>query len=147
VIPETLDELKNANPVFLNDLFAHGKVLYAKFPLEVFLKPVKLDPFCLILYEMGGLSYRDKMRVSYFLYRKGGGGAVDRAGGIKLSEGCLLIPSDASDEIVSVLRSFGANARKLETHLSQDHYKELLSRRPTTQSRETVETDRGDGLA
>lgn len=126
-IPETIDELKEANPVFLHELFTYGKVLYAKFPLEVFPKPVGLDPFCLVLYEMSGLSYRDKMKVSYALYRKGGGGAIGKVGGVKLSEGCVLIPSDASDEIVGILSAFGAGARKLEIHMSQDRYKKLLS--------------------
>jgi len=68
VIPETLEEFKNANPVFLNELFKHEKVLFARLPLEVFLKPLTLKPFCLILYEMAGLSYKDKMKVSYFLF-------------------------------------------------------------------------------
>jgi predicted nucleotidyltransferase len=40
--PETLEELKTANPVFLDELSSHGKVLFAKFPLEIFFKPLKL---------------------------------------------------------------------------------------------------------
>lgn len=52
VIPETLEELKAANSVFLNELFKHGKVLFARSPLEVFLQPVKLDSFYLISYNM-----------------------------------------------------------------------------------------------
>ena len=113
VIPETLEELKTANSVFLDELSKHGKVLYARLPLEVFLQPVKLEPFCLIVYDMGGLSYRDKMKVVYFLYRKGGVGAVAKMGGIKLSEGCVLIPRNVGDEIIARLSSLGVEARKL----------------------------------
>jgi len=36
VVPETVEELKSANPVFLDDLFRHGKFLFARLPLEVF---------------------------------------------------------------------------------------------------------------
>jgi predicted nucleotidyltransferase len=121
VIPQTLGELKAANPVFLDELFRHGKVLFAKFPFEVFSRPVKLEPFCLIIYDMGGLSYRDKMKVVYFLYKKGGGGAVAKMGGIKLTEGCVLVPSDVGDEIIDKLGAFGVDAKKLEIYVSEDH--------------------------
>jgi predicted nucleotidyltransferase len=39
VIPQTLEELKATNPAFLEDLVKHGKVLFARFPLEVFPSP------------------------------------------------------------------------------------------------------------
>jgi len=120
VIPQTLEELKAANPVFRDELFSHGKVLFARLPLEVFSKPVELKPFCLIVYDMSGLSYREKMKVFYFLYRKGGGGAVAKAGGIKLSEGCLLVPSSVGDEIIGTLSAFGVEAKKLEIYVSED---------------------------
>jgi len=118
VIPQTLGELKAANPVFLDELFRHGKVLFARFPFEVFSRSVKLKPFCLIIYDMSGLSYRDKMKVVYFLYKKGGGGAVAKMGGIKLTEGCVLVPSDVGDEIIDKLSAFGVDAKKLEIYVS-----------------------------
>jgi hypothetical protein len=39
------------------------------------------------------------MRALYALYRKGGGGAVAKAGGVKLNEGCILVPSEAAEEV------------------------------------------------
>lgn len=126
VIPETLEELKTANPVFLEDLFKHGKVLFARLPLEVFAKPVNLEPFCLILYDMGGLSYKDKMKVVYFLYRKRGVGTVASVGGIKLSEGCLLVPSSASDRIIGKLESLGVKTTKLTVYISKEIVKSQL---------------------
>jgi len=127
VIPETVEELKSANPVFLDDLFRHGKVLFARSPMEVFPQPLRLEPYSLIVYEMGGLSYRDKMRVIYFLFRKGGVGTVAKMGGIKLSEGCLLVPSSVGDDIVNKLKAFGVNAKQLEIHVKEGELKELLS--------------------
>lgn len=123
VIPETLEEFKNANPVFLEELFKHGKVLFARLPLEVFLKPITLKPFCLIFYDMTGLCYKDKMKVSYFLYRKGNEGAVAKAGGTKLSEGCILVPSNTAKEIIDVLSDFNVKTRKLEIYVSEEHLK------------------------
>ena len=119
VIPETFEEFKNANPVFLEELFKYGKVLFARLPLEVFLRPVGLKSFYLIFYNMSGLSYKDKMKVSYFLYRKGDEGAVAKAGGIKLGESCILVPSDMSAQILDVLTGFGVKTRRLKVYMSE----------------------------
>lgn len=123
VIPETLEEFKAANPVFLEELFKYGKVLFARLPLDVSLRPVRLKPFCLIFYDMASLSYKVKMKVSYFLYKKGDEGAVTKAGGTKLGEGCILVPSNMGDEIVDVLSAFGVITRKLEVYVSEDGLK------------------------
>ena len=131
VIPEALEELKAASPVFLDELFRHGKVLFARFPLEVFSKPVKLEPFHLITYDMSGLSYRGKMKVVYFLYRKGGRGIVTEVGGTRLGDCSVLIPSSMGDEIVDKLSVLGANARKLEIYMSEDQFKgQLVNGKP-----------------
>jgi predicted nucleotidyltransferase len=137
VIPETLEELKTANPVFLNELFKHAKVLFARLPLEVFLQPLKLESFCLISYDMSGLNYRDKMKVIYSLYRKGGVGAVATMGGIKLSDGCVLIPNSASDEIAAILNSFDVEAKKLEIYVSENSFETWLGQKPIVTSKES----------
>jgi predicted nucleotidyltransferase len=126
IIPEALEELKNANPVFLEELSKYGKVIFARQPLEVSLKPLKLKPFCVISYNMAGLSYKDKMRVSYFLYKKRKGGAVINAGGIRLSEGCLLVPSDISNYIIAKLKGFGVKAKRFEIYLSEEELKAFI---------------------
>jgi predicted nucleotidyltransferase len=136
VIPETLEELKTANPVFLNELFKHGKVLFARLPLEVFLQPLKLESFCLISYDMSGLSYRDKMKVIYSLYRKGGVGAVATMGGIKLSDGCVLIPNSASDEITAILNSFDVETKKLEIYVSENSFETWVGQKSILTSKE-----------
>jgi len=125
-VPEALEELKAANPVFLDDLFKFGKVLYARFPFEVFAGPVGLESYCLVVYEMVGLSVRDKMRVVHFLFRKGGVGELGRVGGLRLGEGCLLVPSKACDVIVEGLKGFDVSARKLETYVNRDRVKALF---------------------
>lgn len=120
VIPETLEEFKNANPVFVEELIKFGKVLFAKFPMEVFLKPLRLKPYYLIFYDMVGLSYKDKMRVFYFLYRRRGGGLVAKSCGVKLNEGSILVPINMAEEILKALNDLGVKTRKLEIFLSND---------------------------
>ena len=119
-IPETLEELKNANPVFLDELFRYGKVLFAKMPLEVYLQPLNLKSFSLITYDMRNVNYADKMKASYFLYSKGGAGAVAKAGGTKISDGCIIVPSDMADEIILVLTSLGIQTIKTEIFINPD---------------------------
>lgn len=120
VIPISLEEFKEVNPVFLEELSKNGRVLFARLPMEASLKPIPLKPFSLIVYSMAGLNYKDKMKISYFLYRKGGEGFVTKAGGAKLNEGCILVPKDAAKEIVGFLSEFGIKARKLEVELREE---------------------------
>nr|MDO8099432.1 nucleotidyltransferase domain-containing protein [Candidatus Njordarchaeota archaeon] len=124
VIPQTLKELKTANPVFLDELFKHGKVLYSRLPLRVFPEPLELESFYIVFYDMSRLNYRDKMRVSYFLYKKGGGGALARVKGVKLSEGCFLLPSEAGNEVIDMLSAFGVIAKKLQIYASGNDLKD-----------------------
>jgi predicted nucleotidyltransferase len=126
MVPETLEELNRANPVFLEELFNHGKVLFARIPLEVFSKPTRLAPFYLITYDMSSLDYRNKMRVIYFLYGKGNGGIVAESGGTKLCEGCILVPNQVGDSIINGLNTFGASTKKLEIYVSEDIIKHLM---------------------
>ena len=122
VIPETLEEFKRANPAFLEELSKYGKVLFARLPLEVFLRPVKLKASCLLFYDMAGLSYKEKMRALYALYRKGGGGAVAKAGGVKLNEGCILVPSEAAEEVMGILSDLGIKTKKLEIYINEEYF-------------------------
>jgi len=83
----------------------------------------------LIVYDMGGLSCRGKMRVVYFLFRKGGVGTVAKMGGVKVSEGCLLVPSSVGDEVVDGLKAFGVDAKKLEIYVSEEPVKAMFDQK------------------
>jgi len=120
VIPETLEEFKRANPLFHEELTKFGKVLYAKHPLEVHLKPVRLKPYSIIFYDMAGLNVKDKMRVSYLLYKKMGGGMLAETGGVKLSDGCILVPLDGAENVLKALKQFGVKTRKFEIYLERN---------------------------
>lgn len=136
-IPETLDELKSANSVFLEELYKYGKVLFAKIPFDVYLQPLNLDRFTLITYGMRNVSYADKMKASYFLYGKGGRGAVVKAGGTKISDGCVMVPSREADELVRALTSFGVQTRKIEIQAKQELFQTLQEIEKRADKRET----------
>jgi len=127
VIPETIEEFKRANPSFQEELVKFGRVLYAKLPMEVYFKPVKLKPYTIIFYDMAGLNIKDKMRVSYLLYKKRGGGLLAKADGVKLSDGCILVPSSTSENLLKTLNNLGVKTRKIEVFLKAGSAAELHS--------------------
>ncbi len=138
-IPETLDELKEANPVFLDELRSSGKVLFAKMPLEVYLSPITLDPFTLITYDMRNLDYADKMKASYFLYSRGGKGEVAKAGGTKISDSCVIVPSASAIEIIDVLASLGVQTVTTEVFVNPDVYELFPAEKRTRGSNDRIE--------
>ena len=126
-IPETLEEVKNANPVFLKELAKYGRVLFAKMPLEVFLQPPNLEPFSIITYDMRKTSYAEKMKASYFLYSKGGTGAVAKAGGTKISDGCIIVPISMAIEVVDFLTSLNIRTREIQIFINSNTFKSLAN--------------------
>lgn len=77
------------------------------------------------------------MKVIYFLYRKGDVGTVANTGGIKLSEGCFLIPSNAADKIAALLNSFGVETKKLKIYISENSLETWLGQKPTITPKES----------
>src|SRR5436853_192218 len=98
-IPETLEEFSKANPVFLRELERDGRVLYSREPFGTRVSSPLARPFSIVSYDLSSLSYREKMRVLYRLYRAGRGGLVEGSGGVKLGGGCVLVPRDAGQKI------------------------------------------------
>ncbi|MEM2843259.1 MAG: nucleotidyltransferase domain-containing protein [Candidatus Bathyarchaeia archaeon] len=47
IIPKSLEEFKTANPVFLEELSNHGKILFARFPYGSFFKTHSIKAFLL----------------------------------------------------------------------------------------------------
>ena len=119
-IPETLEELKNANPIFLDELNRYGKVLFAKIPFEVNLQPVSLKPVSIIIYDMRTLSTAEKMKALYFLYSKDGEGEISKMGGIKISDSSVMIPTGSAEKIERILDSFGVKTKRMDIFVSSD---------------------------
>lgn len=109
-IPKGLDELKRSNPVFLEQVYSQGRVLYSKFPFEVSLRPLVTRPHVIVIYDMSRLSYRDKVRLRYRLYE---GGVLSKAGGAKLAESCLIVPEETSGKVIAAIKEHGAEVKTI----------------------------------
>ncbi|MEM2154933.1 MAG: nucleotidyltransferase domain-containing protein [Nitrososphaeria archaeon] len=118
-IPKSLEEFLKSEPTFLNEIFRNGKLLYIKYPFQAYMKPLDLKPYKLITYNMSGLRQEDKMKFYYKLYGKNSSsniGLVKKVGGIKVSEGCLLIPENSFEIIKEILNKFNVKFNVIEIY-------------------------------
>jgi hypothetical protein len=58
-------------------------------------------------------------------------GTIAKTKGIKLSEGCILIPTSTADEITSKLSSFNVEIKKLEIYAGENSLEAWLGQKPT----------------
>lgn len=118
-IPKSLEEFLKSEPTFLNEIFRNGKLLYIKYPFQAYMRPLDLKPYKLITYNMSGLRQEDKMKFYYKLYGKNSSsniGLVKKVGGIKVSEGCLLMPEDSFEIIKDILNKFNVKFNVIEIY-------------------------------
>ncbi|MEM2180576.1 MAG: nucleotidyltransferase domain-containing protein [Nitrososphaeria archaeon] len=118
-IPKSLEEFLKSEPTFLNEIFRNGKLLYIKYPFQAYMRPLDLKPYKLITYNMSGLRQEDKMKFYYKLYGKNSSsniGLVKKVGGIKVSEGCLLIPENSFEIIKEILNKFNVKFNIIEIY-------------------------------
>lgn len=123
-IPKSLDEFWRGEPTFLKEVLTYGRLLYAKHPFEAYMPSHELRPMSIIIYHMNGLDQRDKMKALYLLYgRKASGikGLVEKFGGMKLAEGCLMIPSEHARSLRDSIKKYGVKVKVIEVFL-KSHY-------------------------
>lgn len=128
LIPKSLDEFINSEPTFLNEVLKHGKLLYSKYPFQSSLVPLNLQRFKLITYSMRNLKQEDKMRLIYILYGKKGSksiGLVKRLGGLKISEGCIIVPEENAKVVLEALRKQNVKANFLNAYISKDELEKI----------------------
>lgn len=121
LIPKSLDEFIGGEPTFLGEVFKHGKLLYSKYPFQSFLVPFNLKRVMLLTYSMRRLRQEDKMRLLYKLYGKKGArntGLVNRLGGLKIGEGCIIMLEENAETVLKVLREHGVEVKSFDAYVS-----------------------------
>jgi len=110
VLTRSVRELnEKTEPTFRQNVLDHGVLLYLRYPFRAPAFAQNLKPMAIVRYSLKGLSQNEKMRVVYRLFGredwgKGLRGLVGEKGGLKLGDGCFLIPLESLDAIVNVLR-------------------------------------------
>lgn len=118
-IPKSLDEFLNSEPIFLTEILKNGKLLYSKYPFQAYMKPINLKHMKLIIYNLSKLNQKDKMKIIYKLHGKGNSknrGIINKVNGIKLNDGCILIPEENSKDIIDILKKYGAEINIIDTY-------------------------------
>ncbi|MBO3754457.1 MAG: nucleotidyltransferase domain-containing protein [Candidatus Brockarchaeota archaeon] len=124
LIPKSLNEFAGSEPTFLNEVLGHGVLLYSKYPFQSFLAPPNFKRMVLIAYSMSRLGQSDKMRLIYRLYgRRRSKGLVEKLGGVRITDGCVLLPEENSNVILSILREHGVETRSFNIYVSKEALK------------------------
>lgn len=116
-IPKSLEEFLKSEQTFLDEILKFGKLIYMKYPFQAYIKPLTFKNLKLISYDMSSLKQKDKMKVCYKLYgKKGSGkiGLVKKFNGIKLGEGCILLPAESSHHLIEILKKYNVKYNILD---------------------------------
>lgn len=122
IVPKSLDEFWGGEPTFLAEVLSHGRLLYGRHPFEVPAVYSKLMRADVVIYDMKGLDQRAKARLVYRLYgRKSPSikGLVDELGGVKLSDGCVLVPAEGSRSVKEAIEECGARVKVLKVYVER----------------------------
>jgi predicted nucleotidyltransferase len=120
LIPKSLEEFLNSEPTFLTEIFKHGKLIYAKYPYQFYMKPLNLKHMLLLVYNMRNMKQKDKMKLFYKLYGKKenkSAGLVNRLDGLKINNGCIIVPEENSEVILKVLKEYGTEVKALKIYI------------------------------
>ncbi|MFQ6075402.1 MAG: nucleotidyltransferase domain-containing protein [Candidatus Bathyarchaeia archaeon] len=111
----SLEELKHADPYFLQVLFAEGKVLYRHPSLTIDVMDVlKLRPHVLVEYSLERIPAPEKCKVIFTLFGRKAAkyrykGIIEGLGGWKVGRSCFAVPISALPEIDKTLTALGVS--------------------------------------
>ena len=117
ILTRSLREIEEATePTFLENVMKEGKVLYMRFPLQAPAVSQMLKPMTILSYRLENLAPKEKMKVAYRLFgRKSSKGSskglMEKYGGMKLGDGCLIISPEGLDAVTKILKSYNVKFR------------------------------------
>ncbi|MEM2446806.1 MAG: nucleotidyltransferase domain-containing protein [Candidatus Bathyarchaeia archaeon] len=123
LIPKSLSEFTSSEPTFLGEVLKHGRLLYSKYPFQSSLVPLNLQRVKIISYSMRRLKQEDKMRLIYRLYGKKGDenkGLVKKLRGLKVCEGCIIMPEENAGAVLEALRKQGVEVKSFDAYIPRD---------------------------
>jgi predicted nucleotidyltransferase len=112
VLTRSIREVREeTEPTFLESVMGGGKLLYMRYPLQSPAFFQELRSMVIVSYSLNRLPQREKMKVIYRLFRKRfkgkSGGFVEESGGLRLGDGCFMIPEDHLRIACDILEQYG----------------------------------------
>jgi len=114
---------EETEPTFRQNVLEQGILLYLRYPFQAPAFCENLRPMAIISYSMRDLPQTKKMRVIYQLFgKKVKGqsicGVVEENNGMRLGDGCFLIPIESLKKITQIMDEYGIKFRVLRTYSS-----------------------------
>lgn len=133
VIPKSLDEFFNTEPTLFEEIRSHGKVLFLRYPLSMPVVGNQTSGSPNVQAQGTKPEEQGQANVSC-LYGKGGkAGLVERLGGIRVAEGCLLVPEEEAPSVRRVLAESGACVEEIPLYY-ENQLRTNLGWKPTRQN-------------
>jgi len=112
---------EKTEPTFRQNVLEHGKLLYLCYPFEAPAFCENLRPMAIVSYSMKGLPQTKKMKVVYKLFgKKVKGqsvcGVVEENNGIRLGDGCFMIPMESLEKIARIMNEFSIQFKVLKMY-------------------------------
>lgn len=114
---------EKTEPTFRQNILEHGKLLYLRYPFQAPAFCENLKPMAIVSYDMRRLPQAEKMKVVYRLFgKKGKGqsicGVVEENGGLRLGDGCFMIPIEGLEAITQMMSECGVQFKVLRIYSS-----------------------------
>jgi len=121
VLTRSIAELtEKTEPTFLQNILQHGMILYLRYPYKAPAFVQNLTPMVIVSYSLAKLPHNEKMKVNYSLFGKQNRkGLVQEKGGMKLGDGCFIIPAENLEEVTTILKNFNVYFNQMSVYASQ----------------------------
>jgi predicted nucleotidyltransferase len=123
VLARSLRELQEkTDPTFLREVLKHGIFLHK--PAKLPAPPRSLKSMSIIMYSLKNLFHKDKQKVCYRLFGKQSKGysyegTVTKLGGLRLGDGCIMVPEKWCGEIVKILDEYKVRHRVISVYVAR----------------------------
>lgn len=110
-------------PTFLSEVFKHGRIIFSRYPIEMPVAVSGPKPMRIITYNLRNLSQRDKQKLCYQLFGKRAkrysyDGEVAKLGGVRLGDGCFMVPEEKYGEMAKMLKACNVSHDSLTAYVT-----------------------------
>jgi len=121
VLTRSIKELaEKTEPTFLQNVLQQGTLLYLHYPFKAPALAQNLAPMAIVRYSLKNLAQEQKMKIIYRLFGKktkryASRGIVEKSGGIKLGDGCFMIPMENLKNVTEILNQHDVQFKVITT--------------------------------
>jgi predicted nucleotidyltransferase len=99
--------MEKTEPTFRQNILEQGTLLYLRHPFKAPAFSKNLKQMAIVKYKLERLPQNEKMKLIYHLFGKQAKkGIVQQSGGIKLGNGCFMIPIENLENVTQILKQY-----------------------------------------